>query len=172
MPFKPLVCFSVADTCRVLTEKERKPTPLPIHHIPVTISFGITESGIPLLDPSDREEEVCKSRLTKIEHGMDHFLGQFDIIVPCAQTVEHGIPEPHVFVRPTVRRTPSGRNLSLRGIYLGFKLRPRFDRCAAGRFRNTVRNGSFPPDVVEMKQPLLMAKNFFVKSVYLYLALV
>ena len=49
---------------KILTEKERKPVPLPIHHIPITVSFGITQNGFCLLDPSDREEVVCKSRLT------------------------------------------------------------------------------------------------------------
>ncbi|ELP90846.1 exosome complex exonuclease RRP45, putative [Entamoeba invadens IP1] len=49
---------------KILTVEERKPKPLSIHHIPITISFGITDEGIPLMDPSDREETICKSRLT------------------------------------------------------------------------------------------------------------
>ncbi|EDR23438.1 exosome complex exonuclease RRP45, putative [Entamoeba dispar SAW760] len=49
---------------KILTPEERKPVPLAIHHIPITVSFGITDSGVPLLDPSEREESVCKSRLT------------------------------------------------------------------------------------------------------------
>lgn len=49
---------------RVLTPAERKPVPLAIHHVPVTITYGITSDGTPLMDPSDREERECKSRLT------------------------------------------------------------------------------------------------------------
>ncbi|KAL7716528.1 Exosome complex exonuclease RRP45 [Entamoeba marina] len=49
---------------KILTPEERVPLPFVLHHIPITITFGITDSGTPLIDPTDREESVCNCKLT------------------------------------------------------------------------------------------------------------
>ena len=64
--------------------------------------------------------------LLQIEHGGNQFPRHCRVIIPHPNGMKRGIPQPHVAVRPTVRRTPMLFDHALCRIHLTFDLRQCF----------------------------------------------